>query len=399
MIRSLFLATFAFVALAGAPAAVAQQTPSAQPAAPKPAQNETPPAQPRPDAQAKPAPQKNEVQLEQVAELKEGPGNIAVAGRRVILSMPPFYSPTLRVVEVKPDGSLVPFPNDAWARAPEKDSPDAVGTNKVLGIRADARGVVWMLDHGGQVPKVVGWDTRKNKLHKVIPLPPPVTTPTSFHNDLAVDTVHDALFIADVGGGTNPAIVVVDMKTGQARRVLENDASVRHEDVPLVVEGKPVRRKNPDGTVTEPRLGINPIAIDPVGQWVYYGAMHGTSLHRVRTTDLLNAKLTPEQLSARVERYGDKPVSDGIIVGNDGNVFITDITANAIGVTSKDGKYRRIVQDERLSWPDGLAIGSDGKVYVTVNRLHRSAALNAGQNESQPPYYVFRFAQPRAARR
>lgn len=376
MVRLLFLVTFAFVAFAGAPA-VAQQ----------------------PEAQAKPAPPKNEVQLELVAELKEGPGNIAVAGRRVILSMHPFYSPTLRVVELKPDGSLVPFPNEAWARAPEKEGPDAVGTNKVLGIRADSRGVVWMLDHGGQVPKVVGWDTRKNKLHKVIPLPPPVTRPESFHNDLAVDTVHDALFIADVGGGKVPAIVVVDLKTGQARRVLENDASVRHEDVPMVVDGKPVRRKNPDGSITEPRLGINPIAIDPVAQWVYYGAMHGTSLYRVRTRDLLDKKLTPEQLSTRVERYGDKPVSDGIIVNNAGDVFITDVTANAIGVTGKDGKYRRIVQDERLSWPDGLALGSDGKVYVTVNRLHRSAALNAGQNESQPPYYVFRFAQPAAPRR
>ncbi|NMO21305.1 hypothetical protein HPC49_47310 [Pyxidicoccus fallax] len=395
MIRSLFLASFAFVALSGATATAQQQAPASQPAAPK----QAPPAQQPANTEAKPAPQKNEVELEQVAELKEGPGNIAVAGRRVILSMHPFYSPTLRVVEVKPDGSLAPFPNEQWARAPEKDEPDAVGTNKVLGIRADSRGVVWMLDHGGKVPKVVGWDTRKNKLFKVIPLPPPVTAPTSFHNDLAVDTVHDALFIADVGGGKTPAIVVVDIKTGQARRVLENHASVSPEDVPMVVDGKPVRRKNPDGSVTEPRLGINPIAIDPNMQWVYYGAMHGTSVYRVRTKDLLDAKLTPEQLGSRVERYGDKPVSDGIIVGNDGNVFITDVTANAIGVTSKDGKYRRIVQDERLSWPDGLAIGGDGKVYVTVNRLHRSANLNAGENESKPPYYVFRFAQPRAARR
>lgn len=395
MIRSLSLATFAFVALTTTPV-LAQQAPAAKPAAPAP--KGAPPGQ-QPDAGAKPPLQRNEVQLERVAELKEGPGNIAVAGRRVILSMHPFYSPTLRVVELKPDGSLVPFPTEAWARAPEKDGPDAVGLNSVLGIRADARGVVWMLDHGGKVPRVVGWDTRKNTLARVIPLPPPVTTPTSFHNDLAVDTVHDALFIADIGGGSTPAIVVVDIKTGQARRVLENHASVRHEDVPMVIEGKPVRRKNPDGSVTEPRLGINPIAIDPNAQWVYYGPMHGTSLYRVRTRDLLDTKLTPDQLASRVERYGDKPVSDGIVVGNDGNVFITDITANAIGVTSKDGKYRRIVQDERLSWPDGMSIGSDGKVYVTVNRLHRSAALNAGENESRPPYYVFRFSQPRAAHR
>jgi hypothetical protein len=30
-------------------------------------------------------------------------------------------------------------------------------------------------------------------------------------------------------------------------------------------------------------------------------------------------------------------------------------------------------------------------MYATVNKLHRSAALNGGENLSAPPYYLVRF--------
>lgn len=30
-------------------------------------------------------------------------------------------------------------------------------------------------------------------------------------------------------------------------------------------------------------------------------------------------------------------------------------------------------------------------MYVTVNKLHRTAQLNAGKDESEPPYYIIRF--------
>jgi hypothetical protein len=30
-------------------------------------------------------------------------------------------------------------------------------------------------------------------------------------------------------------------------------------------------------------------------------------------------------------------------------------------------------------------------MYVTVNKLHRTSQLNAGSDESEPPYYIIRF--------
>ena len=49
------------------------------------------------------------------------------------------------------------------------------------------------------------------------------------------------------------------------------------------------------------RVGVNPITIDVEYAWLYYGAMHGTKLYRVRTRHLLDATLSPEELEA-VER-------------------------------------------------------------------------------------------------
>jgi hypothetical protein len=204
--------------------------------------------------------------LEVVAVLDHGPGNVAVTpDGRVILSQHQFYSPELRVVELLPSGRTIPFPTPAWARAP---GADGIGLNAVLGIRSDRNGVVWMLDNGGAVPRVVAWDTRADRLHRILAVPAPATRPGSFHNDLAVDVDNRALYLADFGGDNGPAIVVVDLATGQARRVLEGHPAVQAEDVATVIEGRPPRMKHPDGSVREARVGLNPITIDARSEWV-----------------------------------------------------------------------------------------------------------------------------------
>jgi sugar lactone lactonase YvrE len=142
----------------------------------------------------------------------------------------------------------------------------------------------------------------------------------------------------------------------------------------------------------EARVGLNPITIDAKSEWVYYGAMHSDDLWRVHTRDLRDAKLSSAELGRRVQRYGAKAPSDGVSIDDSGNVYVTDITRKAIGVTDPSGAYRVLVQDdEHLAWPDGISTGPDGWMYATVNKLNRSAALNGGENLSRPPYYVVRF--------
>ena len=79
-------------------------------------------------------------------------------------------------------------------------------------------------------------------------------------------------------------------------------------------------------------------------------------------------------------------------VDTGGNVYITAMTDNAIGVTKPDGSYEVLFQsDDDLPWPDGFSIGADGYVYATVNELHRSPVLNGGKDGSLGTYRIVRF--------
>ena len=159
--------------------------------------------------------------LEVVAALMAAPGNISVsAAGRIFVSLHQLYQPAIAVAELV-DGALVPFPNAAW-----NDRAMAGGDrfNAVLGLQVDADERLWLLDNAvgtDQVPRLIAWDLARNRLDRVIALPAPVSTPASFLNDLAVDLDHNAVYITDTAFGPNPALVVVDLTTGMARRILE----------------------------------------------------------------------------------------------------------------------------------------------------------------------------------
>ena len=315
------------------------------------------------------------------------PGNLAIGpDGRMFMSVHEFYGPELRVVEVMPDGTTKAYPTDDWARAPSEDGD---GLNGVLGLRVDREGILWMLDGQGenQTGRVVGWNTKTEELHAIYYIGQPTARPFSFLNDLAVDREHEAIYISDTANHVDSAIIVIDMDTGRARRVLESTAFTAAEDTPMIIDGKEILLGgNPA------KIGVNPISVDPTNTWVYFAPMTASSMYRVRTTDLLDEGLSDGELAGRVERYGDKPISDGSTVDAAGNVYITAMTDNAIGVTKPDGSYEVLFQsDADLPWPDGFAMGVDGHVYATINELHRSPVLNGGEDASLGTYRIVRF--------
>jgi sugar lactone lactonase YvrE len=326
-----------------------------------------------------------------IANLDTGPGNVTVTDTgRTIMSMHQFYQPKYSVVEYK-NNALVPFPNKELS---DSDSISDLKLDSVLGIRSDANGIVWMLDNGmrsGVTPKLVGWDTYSNKVHQVIHLPAPIAPKDAFVNDFAVDTKHNHIFISDPAGGANAALIVVNLGTGTARRVLEGHHSVIPEDVDLVIDNVPVQVKDKAGKLVRPHIGVNPITEDLNNEWVYFGPMHGLSLYRIKADDLANENLDAKMLASRVERYSDKPISDGMTIDKDNNIYLGELAANAIGVISADKKYQRLAQCPRLSWVDSFSFGPNGQLFAVVNRLHQSGTLNGGVSASKPPYYLLQI--------
>jgi sugar lactone lactonase YvrE len=324
-----------------------------------------------------------------IGKLQQGPGNVtATPAGKIVMSQHQFYEPAASVVEWRADGSVTPFPNETLN---ERIHRSGLTLDSVLGIGTDSDGVVWMLDNGmrsGVTPKLVGWDTRKDKLHRVIYLPEPVAPKNAFVNDFTIDTRHNRIFVVDPAGGANAAFIVVDLATGAARRVLEGHPSVLPEPRDLIIDGRPIETKDAAGHLTRPRIGVNPVTEDLENEWVYFGPMHGTSLYRIKAADLADETLAPSTLAAKVERYSAKPICDGITIDRDGNIYLGELAENAIGVIKADRSYFRLAQSPELAWVDSLAFGPSGKLYAVVNQLHRSAALNGGEDHSKPPYLL-----------
>lgn len=349
--------------------------------------------------------------LETVVELDRTPGNLAIGPTgRMFVSMHPFGAPTARVIEIIPEGGTRPYPSPTWA---SDVGASGLGIASIIGIRCDSDGVLWMLDAGPlgtardgsggrtpSVPKLIGWDTRRDRLHRVIHLPPPIVNESSFLQDFAIDERRGCIYIADSGisagpGAARPALIVVYLATGVSKRVLENAPCVRAEpEAAMVIDGRDVRTADANGTPVVPAVGVNPIAIDADGEWVYFGAMHGTSLYRIKAAHLSSPGQSDEGLQASVERWASKPVSDGIAIDAGGAVYITDVTNNAIGVIEPGKEYRVLVSDPMLSWPDSITIGPDGHLWVVANQLHRHPALNwtdAGpKDDTVPPFRIVR---------
>lgn len=342
-------------------------------------------------------------ELELVTEMLEAPGNITVTPlNRIIVTLHPFFSPKLKVAELARDGSLTPFPNQDWN---SEDPKKALAWDTVLGIQCDKRGIVWMLDSGireASVPKLVGWDTVQDRLHTVIHLTPPavdlpILLPDSvFVNDLAVDRTHDAIYISHSAGPDKSGIIVVDLGTARARHVLRGHPSVMPENVPLTIDGRVLNFTTPDSARLKLLIGVNPIALDSTDEWLYYAPMNGKSLYRIRTKDLSNTTMTAEQLGQRVERFSGKPPCDGMSIDNEGNVYVSDLQSNSVGVITSDRQFKKLVTDPRISWVESFSHAPDGHLYFVSSRLHLSAPLNEGKNQATPPFHVFRM-KPLAA--
>lgn len=328
------------------------------------------------------APALNTASLEQVLEYSEPVGNVAVnRDGRIFFTVHPESRPTGNKLLEYVRGAAVPFPSGA-------DQQELFDT--VLGVAIDRFNRLWTIDHGnhGMRPaRIVAIDLDNNAIIREQSLSPDIAPAGSFLQDLQVSADGRTIVIADTSvWRKKSAIIVYDVETGDARRVLESHYSVSAENFMI-------RNNDRDmeflGGVVALRGGIDGIALGP--EWLYYGALSGSGLYRIRLRDLRDTKLPPGQLANRVERYSDKPLSDGLSIDIQGNVYITDIEHNAVFVVGPERDLRTLIQSGELRWPDALSFGPDGYLYIADSALSELILRSREHIEASGPYRIFRF--------
>jgi sugar lactone lactonase YvrE len=331
--------------------------------------------------------------LEEVASFpNEQVTGVAVSKSGRIFVNFPYWSDDhkISVAEIV-DGKPKPFPNEEW----NKPGPAELHFVCVQSVVVDANDALWILDPaapkmqqivpGG--PKLIKVDLRTNQIVQTIPFGEEAAPKKSYLNDVRIDAKTGVAFITDSGIG---AIVVVDLKSGKARRLLEDHPSTKAEaGIKLVVDGPELIDQE---MKTAPRINSDGIAFDSKNDYLYYHALTGHTLYRIKAQYLMGANASKRDLESKIENMGETPAPDGMLEGPDGTVYLTAIEQNAIvRFDPSTKKITTVVEDKRLSWPDTMSWGPGQTIYVTASQIQNTPRFNAGRSARVEPYKVWKF--------
>ena len=259
---------------------------------------------------------------------------------RVFVCYPSADGPGVQAEEVRPDGSRRPYPDAAWNRGwkPGQDFTEAFVCVNALRVGPDGRHL-WIVDAGAPGPgqpavpgagRLVQVDLQTDRVARVYPLDAAVR-PTSYVDDLRFHG--DQVYVTDVGA---PGLIVLSLKTGQARRLLDDHPSTTARR-PMYADGGVVQREK-DGS--ERRSHADQLEVSPDGKQLYFMPCPGP-MSRIETRWLDDPGIAPGEVARHVEDWWDAPTSGGTAVDAAGNLYVSDPNQRRILKVTADGKSPR----------------------------------------------------------
>jgi sugar lactone lactonase YvrE len=339
--------------------------------------------------------------LTQVARFGHQVTGVTVArDGRIFVNFPRWTEDApVSVAELK-DGKPVPYPDaewNAWRNARKDEVDPKTHFVCVQSVVADGQDRLWVVDAAAPAmaalvkdgPKLVAIDLKTNQVARTIPFDPSVAPQGSYLNDVRVSPDGKTAYLTD--SGAEGALIVVDIESGKAKRLLAGDpATMPDKGVTVTYGGKPLRR--PDGRGVE--FAADGIALSPDGRTLYWQAIKGKTLYSLPTDALTGwaaSSLVPEALSDRslsgkVATVGENGPADGLIVAkSDGRMYVTSPQDDAIKLRDlAGGGLTTLIQDPRLRWPDTFSEGPDGTLYVTTSHIQDSAFYKADAPAALP---------------
>ena len=312
-------------------------------------------------------------------------GVTTTADGRVFLVHPTAKPGQPRVVERR-DGREVPYPATPMNFYKPGDDPKT-GFVLINALRV-WRGGLWLVDAGTKAvgkppvpggPKLVRVDLETNAVDRVYDLKGGVT---ALSNPDDVRFLDDQAILTDAG---DPGLIVLDLASGRARRVLHHH--------PSTVDTKPLRGS--DGKVLLDETGkivkihADQHEISPDGRMLYFQPCSGP-MSRIETRWLRN-DMTDAQRGRHVRPFAATRTTAGSAIDGAGNVYIGDVVGHRIVRYAPEGRMTIVAQDPRLVWPDAMWIDDRGGLIVPVAQMDRTAGLNGGKERTRFPVVVYRL--------
>ncbi len=376
------------------------------------------------------APAREDGPLQQVADF--GPyqvtGVAVSSSGRVFVNFPRWGGPhRYSVGEVQIDGTLRPYPDEAWnepqisngivvggrvvtqesaaidaedarpsgdsdaiTKTPGRETMDGTWFfSCVQSVHIDDKDRLWVLDNanpqfagvrrgpgltaaggGGGGPKLVQIDLATNQAVQVFAFDPDAAPYDSYLNDVRIDTRSDTAYITDSGAGGSGALVVLDLSTGKSRRLLANDPSTQADpNRTLVVQGKPVRE---GGSGDTPRIHADGLALDSKNHILYWQSLTGDRLYAADARLLRSRTVPAWQITNSVREIGRTCVTDGMLIDGVGDLYFTALENDAILKLDGDAARKAFSQARSVDFDRSL------KVVVQDPRLGWPDSLAIG---------------------
>jgi sugar lactone lactonase YvrE len=287
-------------------------------------------------------------------------------------------------------GQRRPYPDAQWN---QWDSTRAASRFvNVQALFVDQTDALWVLDpanpddeapvkEGVKLLKINLATNKVERIYRFEDLP----RERSGLNDVRVDTEQQLAYLSDP---KLAALVVLDLRTGKSRLLLQGHKSVKAAPgFVLRIDGKEVKDKEGKPFSSN----VNGIALTPDFRYLYYRAINQTKLYRIETTYLRDATLTGTQVASHVEEVGEVGISHGMLADAAGNVYLTDSPSHAVRRVTPTGRLETVAKDARLLWPDSFGIGPDGYLYLTAAQIERTPKWNNGQDRVQYPFRLYKM--------
>lgn len=335
------------------------------------------------------APKQND-QLESVAQSQDKIWNgVTVSSDgRIFVNFPALSPRPIQAVGgIGADGKSHPYPGGEWNNwNPGKPVEHAfVGTNAV---RIGPDGDLWVVDTGSpnfgaevlpDASKVVRIDIKHNVVTRVYPLGPALAQRKSYIDDIRF---HGHLaYLTDAGV---PGIIVLDLNSGQGRRVLDHDRSTTGTR-PINVDGEILRGPNGQPLI----LNTDQMEVSPDGQWLYFQPLAGP-MYRIATRWLDDSSVDAGVLSHQVEFWYSTPPLGGTAIDASGNLYLEDLTTDSILRLTPDRKISTLIRDSRLHWVDAPWV-RNGWLYLPQAQIDRAPEFHHGQSQIRWPLHIFRL--------